>query len=177
MGYFPKPGSVGIRICHHQRIQPRSQVNVIFRYLRPEVPISTSTIYTEPVGMVTFWQSPCWYYPWADAAVSIATDTQHLWTWWHFGDHAGLINLSVNNIRRIHSTCWHGDISAITLLILSLSGCCCLNSHWYTAPVDMMIFRWSRRFYQSICQQHPPYSYRQITLIYYTSIYFRRKFR
>ena len=31
----------------------------------------------------------------------------------------------VFNIHRIHSTCGHGDISANTLLILFLSGCCC----------------------------------------------------
>ena len=73
----------------------------------------------------------------------------------------------VFNIHRIHSTCGHGDISAITLLILSLSGCSCLNIFWYTAPVDMMTFRWSHRSYQSICQQHPPYSHPQATLIYY----------
>ena len=72
------------------------------------------------------------------------------------------------NIHRIHSTCGHGDISAITSLILSLSGCSCLNIHWYTAPVDMKTFRWSRRSYQSICQQHPPYSHPRVTLIYYT---------
>ena len=71
------------------------------------------------------------------------------------------------NIHRIHSTCGHGDISAITLLILSLSGCRCLKIHWYTAPVDMIIFRWSRWSYQSICQQHAPYSHQQVTLIYY----------
>ena len=100
IGYLPKPDFVGARICHHHRIQPRPQVKVIFRYLRPDAPVSTSTA---PVGMVTFRQSPCWYYPWADAAVSTSADTQHLWTWWHFGDQAGLINLSVNNIRRIHT--------------------------------------------------------------------------
>ena len=70
------------------------------------------------------------------------------------------------NIHRIHSTCEHGDISAITLFMLSLSGCSCLNI-WYTVPVDMMTFRWSRRSYRSICQQHPPYSHPQVTLIYY----------
>ena len=85
------------------RIQPRPQVKVIFRYLRPDTFVSTSTVFTAPVGMVTFRQSPCWYYPWADAVVSTSTDTQHLWTWWHFGDHAGLINLSVNNIHRIQT--------------------------------------------------------------------------
>ena len=74
----------------------------------------------------------------------------------------------VFNIHRIHSTCGHGDILAITLLILSLSGCSCLNILWYTAPVDMMTFRWSHRSYQSICQHHPPYSHPQVTLIYYT---------
>ena len=73
----------------------------------------------------------------------------------------------VLNIHRIHSNCGHGDISAITLLILSLSGCSCVNILWYRAPVDMMIFRWSHQSYQSICQQHPTYSYPQVTLIYY----------
>ena len=48
---------------------------------------------------------------------------------------------SVFNIHRIHSTCEYGDISAITLLILSLSGCSCLNIFWYTAHVDMLTFR------------------------------------
>ena len=72
------------------------------------------------------------------------------------------------NIHRIHSTCGHGDISVITFLILSLGGCSCLNIIWYTASVDMMTFRGSRRSYQSICQQHPPYSHPQVTLIYYT---------
>ena len=61
------------------------------------------------------------------------------------------------NIHHIHSTCGHGDISAITLLILSLSGCSCVNIRWYTAPVDKMTFRWSCRSYQSICQQHQLY--------------------
>ena len=64
---------------------------------------STSTIFTAPVGMVTFRQSPYWYYPWADVAVSTSSDTQHLWTWWHFCDHTGFINLYVNNIRHIHT--------------------------------------------------------------------------
>ena len=43
----------------------------------------------------------------------------------------------VFNIHRIHSTCGHGDILAVTLLILSLSGCSCVNILWYTVPVDM----------------------------------------
>ena len=68
-----------------------------------------------------------------------------------------------------HNNCGHGDISAITLLILSLSGYNPISILWYTALVDMMTFRWSHRSYQSICQQHPPYSYPQVTLIYYNS--------
>ena len=75
----------------------------------------------------------------------------------------------VFNIHRIHRTSVYGDISAITLLILSLSGCSCVNIFWYTAPLDMMTFRWSYRSYQSMCQQHPPYSHLQATLIFYTS--------
>ena len=73
IGYLPKPSSVSIRVCHHHRIQPHQQVKVIFRYL------------------------------WPDAAVSTSTGTQHLWTWWHFGDHAGLINLICQQIRYIHT--------------------------------------------------------------------------
>ena len=73
----------------------------------------------------------------------------------------------VFNIHRIHCNCGHGDISAITLLILSLSGCSYVNILWYTTPVDMMTFWWSHRSYQCICQQHLPYSHLQVTLIYY----------
>ena len=73
-------------------------VQVIFRYLRPGAPVFNITT----VSMVTFRQSPYWYYPWADVVMSRSSDTQYLWTWWHFGDHTGLINLSVNNIHRIH---------------------------------------------------------------------------
>ena len=59
-------------------------------------------------------------------------------------------------------------ISVIMLLILSLSGCSCLNNHWYTAPVDKLTFGWSRRSYPSNCPQHPLYSHPEVTLIYYT---------
>ena len=31
---------VGVRISHHHGIQPRPQVKVIFRYLRPDAPVS-----------------------------------------------------------------------------------------------------------------------------------------
>ena len=82
IGYLPKPGSVGIHICHYHRIQRCP----LFRWFSD---IS--------VGMVTFRQSPCWYYPWADIILSTSSDTQHLWTWWHFGDHTGLINLSTTS--------------------------------------------------------------------------------
>ena len=81
-----KPGSVGVRICHHHRIQPRPQVKVIFRYLRPDAPVSTTT------------------------------DTQHLWAWWHFGNYLvdiilGRIQLSQQPL--IHSTSGHYDIPVI----------------------------------------------------------------
>ena len=66
------------------------------------------------------------------------------------------------NIHHIHSTCGHGDISAITLLILSLCGYNPVNILWYTAPVDMITL------VLSISQQHPPYSHPQVMLIYYT---------
>ena len=88
--------------CTHLPLSPNSTtptVQVIFRYLRPDAPVFNITT----VGMVTFRQSPCWYYPWMDIILSTSSDTQHLWTWWHFGDHTGLINLSVNNIRHIHT--------------------------------------------------------------------------
>ena len=76
----------------------------------------------------------------------------------------------VFNINCIHSTCKHGEILAITLWILSLSGCSCLNILWFTTPVDMMTFQWSYRSYQSICQQHLPYSHPQVMLIYYMCV-------
>ena len=82
IAYLAKPGSVGVRICHYHRIQPRP----VFRWYSDIFDrmhlFSTSSVFTAPVGMVTFRQSPCWY-PWADAAVSTFSDTQHLWTWWH----------------------------------------------------------------------------------------------
>ena len=75
IGYLPKPSSVSILICHHHWIQPRPRVKVIFRYPRLDAPVSTSTVFTASVSMVTFRQSPFWYYPWADTAVSTSTDT------------------------------------------------------------------------------------------------------
>ena len=103
IGYLPKPSSVGVRICHYHRIQPRPPFRWFSDIFDRMHLFSTSTIFTAPLYMVTFRQSPCWYYPWLDVAVSTSSDTQHLWTWWHFGDHTSLINLSVNNIRRIHT--------------------------------------------------------------------------
>ena len=85
----------------HLPLSPNSTtptVQVIFRYLRPDAPVFNITT----VGIVRFRQSPCWYYPWADIILSTSSDTQYLWTWWYFGDHTSLINLSVNNIRHIH---------------------------------------------------------------------------
>ena len=106
IGYLPKPGSVGGRICHYHWIQQCP--------LLCDFPISLT-------GCTCFQ----------------------------------------------HHNSGHGDISAITLLILSLSGYDPVNILWYTAPVDMMTFRWSHRSYQSICQQHSLYSHPQVTLIYY----------
>ena len=92
---FPLARSVGVRIGHHHRIQPRPQFKVIFRYLRPDAPVSTSTVFTAPVDKVTFRQSPCWY-PWADAAVSTCTNSQHLWSRRSYQS-------TCNNIRHIHT--------------------------------------------------------------------------
>ena len=86
----------------HLPLSPNSTtptVQVIFWYLRPDAPVFNVTT----VGMVIFQQSPCSYYLWADIILSTSSDTQYLWTWWHFGDRTGLINLSVNNICRIHT--------------------------------------------------------------------------
>ena len=112
IGYLPMPGSVGVRIYHYHWIQP----SPLFRWFADIFDrmhlFWTSIVFTATVGMVTFRRSPCWYYPWADVAMSTSSDTQHLWTWWHFGDHTGLINLSVYNIRRIHT---HKSREYITL--------------------------------------------------------------
>ena len=111
IGYLPKPGSVGVRICHYHQIQRRQ--------LFGDFPISST-------GCTCFQ----------------------------------------------HNNCGHGDISAITLLILFLSGYDPVNILWYTAPVGMMTFRWSHRSYQSICQQHPPYSHPHVMLIYCNNYYY-----
>ena len=97
IGYLPKPGSVGVRICHYHRIQPRPPFRWFSDIFDRMHLFSISTIFTAPLCMVTFRQSPCWYYPWADVAVSTSSDSQHQWIWWHFGDHTGLINLSTTS--------------------------------------------------------------------------------
>ena len=79
-GYLPKHGSVSVRIFHYHRIQPRPQVRWYSDIFDRMHLFSTSIVFTAPVGMVTLRQSPCWYYSWADAAVSTSSDTQHLWT-------------------------------------------------------------------------------------------------
>ena len=61
----------------HLPLSPNSTtltVQVIFRYLRPDAPVFNITT----VGMLTFRQSPSWYYPWADIIPSTSSDTQHL---------------------------------------------------------------------------------------------------
>ena len=101
-GYLPKPGSVCVRICQHHRIQPRPHVKVIFRYLRPEAPVSTSTNTQHLWAWWNFGNHLVDIFPRSDAAVSSSTNTQHLWAWWH----SDLINLSVSNIRCIHTCRW-----------------------------------------------------------------------
>ena len=118
IGYLPKPGSVGVGICHYHLIRPRPQFRWFSDILDRMYLFSTSTVFTAPVGMVTFRQSPCWYYPWADVAVSTSSDTQPLWTWWHFGDHTGLINLSTisavftptGHVNILHSSLYSGRL-------------------------------------------------------------------
>ena len=108
--------------------------------------------YTAPFGTVTFRQSPCWYYPRSDEAVSTSVDTKHLWARWHFGNHLVDIipgRMKLSQHPSIQSTCGHGDISVITLLILSPVGWSCLNIHRYTAPVGTVTFR------QSPCWYYP----------------------
>ena len=87
------------RFCGHTHLplslnSTTPTVQVIFWYLRQDAPVFNITT----VGMMTFRQSPCWYYPWADVILSTSSDTQHLWTWWHFGDHTNLINLSTTSV-------------------------------------------------------------------------------
>ena len=103
IGYLPKPGSVRVRICHYHWIRPRPQFRWFSDIFDRMHLFSTSTVFTAPVGMVTFRQSPCWYYPWEDVAVSTSSDTQHRWTWWHFGDHTCLINLSTTSAVFTHA--------------------------------------------------------------------------
>ena len=74
----------------------------------------------------------------------------------------------VFNIHRIHSTSVYGDISAITLLILSLSGCSCVNILWIHSTCghdDILVIT----PVLSVCK-HLPYSHPQVMLIYYTRI-------
>ena len=86
----------------------------------------------------------------AGRSISTSADTEHLWAWWHFGNHLVDIipgQMQLSQHPSIHSTRGHGDISAITLLILSLARCSCLNIRRYTAPVGMMTFRQSPCWY------------------------------
>ena len=83
IGYWPKPDSVGVRICHYHWIQPHPPFRWFSDIFDRMHLFSISIVITAPVGKETFRQSPCWYYPWTDIAVSTSSDTQHLWTWWH----------------------------------------------------------------------------------------------
>ena len=107
---------------------------------------------------------------WVDASATI-TEFNHVHrSRWYSNNHFvdvifGQMQLSQH--LPIHSTCGHGVISPITLLILSPAGCSCLSICRYTAPVGMMTFWWLLWSYQCICQQHLLYSHLQVTLIYY----------
>ena len=99
IGYLPKPGSVGVRICHYHQIQPRPQVKVIFQYLRPDAPVFNIQ--------------------------------QHLWAWWHFGNHLVDIILERMQLSQhplIHSTCGHDDISVI-MPVLSVNNIRYIHTH------------------------------------------------
>ena len=98
IGYLPKTGYMGVRIATITEFN-HAHCSGDFPISSTDAPVFNITT----VGMVRFRQSPCWYYIWADVVLSTSSDTQDTWTWWHFGDHTGLINLSVNNIRRIHT--------------------------------------------------------------------------
>ena len=117
IGYLPKPGSVGVCICHYHRIQPRPQFRWYSDIFGQVHLFSISTVFTAPVGMVTFRQSPCWYYASAGAALSTSSDTQHLWTWWYFGDHTSLIYLSTTSA--VFTPASHVDILHCELHFLS----------------------------------------------------------
>ena len=78
IGSLSEPGSLGVRICHYHRIRPRPQFRWYSDIFDRMHLFSTSTVFTAPVGMVTF--GPCWYYHWVDVAVSTYSDTQHLIT-------------------------------------------------------------------------------------------------
>ena len=87
IGYLPGPGSVGVRICHHHRIQ------LVYR----------SRWYSNIFDRMHLFQ----HLPYS----------QHLWAWWHFGNHIvdiipGRMQLSQHPL--IHSSCGHDDISVIT---------------------------------------------------------------
>ena len=75
IGYLLKSGSVGVHICYYHWIQLRPPFRWFSDIFDRMHLFSTSTVFTATVGMVSFRQSPCWYYPWADVAVSTFSDT------------------------------------------------------------------------------------------------------
>ena len=90
IGYLSKPGSVGVRICHHH------QFNHVHR----------SRWYSDIFDRMHLFQHPPY--------------SLHLWAWWHFGNHLvdiilGRMQLSQHAL--IHSTWWYDDISVITLVL------------------------------------------------------------
>ena len=86
IGYLPKPGSVGVRICHSHRIQPRPQLRWYSDIFDRMNLFSTSTVFTAPVGMVTI----------CNHLVDIILEQMQL-----------------SQHPLIHSICGHDDISVI----------------------------------------------------------------
>ena len=99
--YLPKPGSVGVRIC--------TTIEFNDAHCSGDFPISST-------GCTCFQHNNCGHGDISAINLLILSlrgynPVNILWytapvdmmTWWHFGDHTGLSNLSVNNICRIHT--------------------------------------------------------------------------
>ena len=105
IGYLPKPGSVGVRICHHHGVK------VIFRYLGPDVLVSTSTVFTALVGM------------WDISAITLLKLSRRRKTL-----NSKPVKLRLKNDLVSYPARAEGLVNS-TLLKLSLGGCSCLNIH------------------------------------------------
>ena len=68
--------------------------------------------------------------------------SQHQWAWWHFGNH--LVHIILEQMQLSQNPPIHRNCGNYDISVIT--------------PV------------LSICQQHPPYSHPQVTLIYYTDL-------